>query len=393
MTTIGGLLKSNRGIGPGFDTLRVSLAFAVILWHSYALCWGSIDAVKHSPAWAFGYAVLPVFFALSGFLVTGSALRLSLGRFAASRVLRIVPALVVDTLVTVLVLGPLLTTVPLAVYFSHGETARYLLNMVGEIHFVLPGLFVDNPLPRIVNGSLWTIPPELACYVVMAGLILFGWVRRWQVVAIGAFAFLAVVALAPLMPAAWHFPGKGFIQGPGMKLVPMFLLGSLSYLLADRIPYSRAVFAVAVALLVAAGFLADGLAMFTNPAWVVLSAPLLVYVMLFLGLTRLPRTPFFDRGDYSYGVYLYGFPIQQTLVQVFGLREPLVLFALAIPPVTLLAMFSWHVVEKPTLRLRKGFSFAARVQQQRKDEADAQATPSAPAPETALADGVALPRG
>lgn len=107
MKTIGEALDANKGVGPGFDFMRLFLAFAVIAWHSVPITQGSAEALKTEPWWILVYAVVPVFFALSGFLVTGSALRLSVGPFVASRALRILPALFVDTAISILLYCPL----------------------------------------------------------------------------------------------------------------------------------------------------------------------------------------------------------------------------------------------------------------------------------------------
>ncbi len=96
--------------------------------------------------------------------------------------------------------------------------------------------------------------------------------------------------------------------------------------------------------------------------------PIYAYVTVFLGATKLPAIPFFRRGDYSYGIYLYGFPIQQAIVAITNTRDPFVLFALTVVPVTALAVVSWHVVEKPTLKLRKAFSMAAQREAKREAE-------------------------
>jgi len=88
--------------------------------------------------------------------------------------------------------------------------------------------------------------------------------------------------------------------------------------------------------------------------------PVYAYLALFIGCTELPEIPFFSRGDYSYGVYLYGFPIQQSIVAATGVVNPFMLFAMTLIPVVGLAVMSWHFVEKPMLRFRKGFSMAAK---------------------------------
>ena len=58
---------------------------------------------------------------------------------------------------------------------------------------------------------------------------------------------------------------------------------------------------------------------------------------------------FLKLGDYSYGVYVFAFPMQQFLVSRFGINEPITLFALAFPATLVLAILSWHIVERPAL--------------------------------------------
>lgn len=359
MKTFGSVLEGYKGIGPGFDTMRIVLAFAVIAWHCIPIALGSADSGKHSHAWVLWYSVLPVFFALSGFLVAGSALRLSLGKFALSRALRIIPALVVDTLVTIVLIAPFFTTLSLVDFFSNIETAKYLLNIIGKIQFTLPGVFESNPYANIVNGSLWTIGPELLCYLVMGFLIFSSWIKSSLKV-----AFIFILVSVYIIVAYWvaeHFElkGEGFIIHAGWKLLIAFLAGALCFLLRFRIPYSPSLFVGVVIVFVL--FILFVPAQWDNSVWIVVSMPLFVYVMAFLGLTPLPKVPFFDRGDYSYGIYLYGFPIQQAFVKIFDISDPLILFFSVVVPITVLAVFSWHCVEKPALKLRKAFSFSAQA--------------------------------
>jgi peptidoglycan/LPS O-acetylase OafA/YrhL len=350
--TIGSALDANDGLGPGFDTLRVVLSFSVILWHCFPLTQGSSDPIKETWGWALAYPIIPMFFALSGFLVTGSALRLTLRNFALARGLRIVPALAVDTLVTILIIGPLFTTMPLSEFYSDPETHRYLLNIVGEIHYELPGVFLDNPYPDVVNGSLWTIAPELGCYLAMGILIALGWAKNWRLTLLFTLLAFVIVVVAMYSETIQNTPVIRRASMPGGKLIPFFLLGSLAYLLRHRIPLSLKGFWIAFAVIPVAALFGSR-DWWENPFWVVLSAPFLTYLVIAFGMMKLPKLPIFDRGDYSYGVYLYGFPIQQGIIAIFGTMAPLTLFVFTIPVVLLLAMFSWHVVEKPTLRLRK----------------------------------------
>lgn len=160
----------------GFDYLRLILATAVFIFHVPVINLG--DAVGHKlwlswlrPVFAI---VLPMFFALSGFLVAGSPVRCkTLISFLGLRVFRIVPALTVEVLLSALILGPIFTTKPLSEYFSSRSFFTYFLNVAGDVHFNLPGVFADNPHPSIVNGQLWTVPWELRCYMLLAAIAFF----------------------------------------------------------------------------------------------------------------------------------------------------------------------------------------------------------------------------
>lgn len=69
-----------------------------------------------------------------------------------------------ETLLSALILGPVVTSLTLGAYFSNPEFFRYFGNMIGWVYYFLPGVFLDNPLPRTVNGQLWTLQPEFWCY-------------------------------------------------------------------------------------------------------------------------------------------------------------------------------------------------------------------------------------
>lgn len=349
MKTVGAALDANRGIGPGFDFMRLFLAFGVIGWHSIPITQGSSDALKTEPWWILVYSLVPVFFALSGFLVTGSAMRSGLKVFFANRALRIFPALFVDTAISILLFGAVLTTLPLGEYLTHPETLSYWLNIIGEIHYNLPGVFMDNP-GRAVNGSLWTIKPELGCYLIMAILIGTGLVRRWEVVLAALILVWGASLAAQQVPG--DFPGRFDLAGDVSKLVIFFLAGSLAFHLRHKIPLSPWIAAGVVAFMAVCAAIGPG-ELWADRLFMLISGPLLTYLMVWLGMQRLPKLPLYSTGDYSYGIYLYGFPIQQVVMQLSGNHNPLANFAMTIVPVTIMAMLSWHVVEKPTLRLRK----------------------------------------
>jgi peptidoglycan/LPS O-acetylase OafA/YrhL len=165
--SIGQRLDQTKGFGPGFDFMRVFLAMGVLISHaSNLLTWRGVE-----PLWFFDFSILPMFFALSGFLVTASAMRLTLPNFLVHRGARILPALITEITLSALLLGPLLTIYPLSQYFSDTRFFKYFLNIFGVIQYELPGLFIERQVARyqgIVNRSLWTIPHEIFCYFVIS---------------------------------------------------------------------------------------------------------------------------------------------------------------------------------------------------------------------------------
>src|SRR3954462_12564650 len=128
METVGKRLDRYRGIGPGFDFLRVALAMLVVFNHSFLVLMGNFDYLDQHKLWTVFGAVVPMFFALSGFLISGSAQRLRLKDFLLNRSLRILPALAVDIMVSALIIGTAFTTFSLHDYFSGKDFHHYFAN-------------------------------------------------------------------------------------------------------------------------------------------------------------------------------------------------------------------------------------------------------------------------
>jgi peptidoglycan/LPS O-acetylase OafA/YrhL len=356
--SLGARLDELGGIGPGFDHLRVGLALAILLWHSFSISYG-IDYARQLPKFPVPVLLgmlLPMFFGLSGFLVMGSALRThDLKTFLTFRVLRIVPALFTEIVVSALVLGPLLTSLPLRTYFNDPRFIEYFGSLVGRVRFQLPGLFVDNPQPEYVNFALWTVGPEILCYLLLSLLILTGaYLRQRAMIAI----LLAAFALCLLSDNFVMMSGIGEVL-PGRMLILAFLIGGVLFLYRHAIPFSLPL--LLAALLVGLAFIGwRQVARIEAPGYCAL--PFLVYATASIGLLRLPKLPFFSRGDYSYGIYIYGFPIQQAVAHFLPLhRTWWINFALALPLTLGCAVLSWHYVEKPCLNLRRRFLHASPV--------------------------------
>ena len=233
-------IVETKGRASGFDYLRLSLAISVILFHSIVTSYGPATqaTVVSSASGALWALVLPMFFALSGFLVAGSLDRTNnLFTFLGLRILRIFPALAVDTFFCALVLGPHFTTLPLSSYFRDTEFASYFLNILGQIHYKLPGTFETNPI-TLVNGQLWTIPSELGCYVTLAVLALLGLNRRkWLFLA-------ALIALVGVLEVRILFLGVHI--NSERELLICFLSGVTLFLFRDDIRLTVPMLAVSL---------------------------------------------------------------------------------------------------------------------------------------------------
>ena len=340
--------KMQQAGGPtsGFDYLRITLAIAVVLWHSLETTNDDgLSVLVWHQARGLISLILPVFFALSGFLVCGSLLRAkSFFVFAAHRALRLAPALSVEILLSAILLGPLLTTFRLDAYFTSPKLWSYFLNIVGNIHYQLPGLFLTNPTQDIVNKSLWTIPFELECYVGLAVLALAGIIKRR--ILLVAMVMILSVALAIAAPLT-NSPTLTANGPPGRLLVLSFFAGIILYLYRDRIRIGPAVTVLSATVSVL---------LLHFPATMLLAAFPVALFTISIGMTSPPRLPILMSGDYSYGLYLFAYPIQQSYSMLFpSMRFWYFNSAFTIVCGLLYAAFSWHFVEKPILDRRNYF--------------------------------------
>ena len=311
-----------------FDFLRFVAAAAVIVTHAYALTVGYPNMRLYDPVLLMGQAALATFFVISGYLIpiswesTASPLR-----FAWKRFLRIVPALVPALFITLFIIGPLMTSLPPAEYYG----ALFSLEGFFSVPFFedggVIGLFQENPV-TYVNGSLWVIPVEVVMYGVVAILGLAGLLRRKSTI-------IGLTAVNVLLWMIWF-------DDPRMAKIRFtlyFLVGAYFSLHRQRITYQPLIAGILLVVL--------GLSVLTPhpPIAGVICIP---YLVLYAAHIRLPLLNNFGRaGDFSYGMYIYHYPIQQALIQVSGNTLPLpTLCGLSFLLVLPLAFLSWHTIEK-----------------------------------------------
>lgn len=323
-----------------FNLLRILAALGVLVSHAYPIAMGAGTPEPLSALLGdvtLGTVSVMIFFSISGFFITRSfAGRTSLARFMQARCLRLFPALIVVLIVTVLICGLFLTSASPAVFWA--AVPSYFLHNVTLFspQYELPGVFAANPYGMPINGSLWTLSYEVLCYlgvvlVGLAGVLTRPWL--FAAVMIGFVAAYGVNEVHPLHPR---------IDSLLMLGLP-FAIGMSFWVWSRVIPLSAP---LALVLLVLA-YLARQTAI-TEPVL----ALALSYTVFVIGYAKSPVLALYNRlGDYSYGTYVYAFPIQQMLAS-FGVVTPLANMTLALPLTLICAILSWHLVEAPAMRLK-----------------------------------------
>ncbi len=322
--------------GNAFDTLRLFAAGLVLVSH----CWAIAIHEDAQPAIGeldLGTIGVRMFFGISGFLIAQSWLSdPHLGRFALKRALRILPALWVVLVATTFVFGLALTTLPAAEYLRDGQTWRYLLgNAVFQLETSLPGVFSDNPGDSAVNAPLWTLGPEVLAYVGLAALGVIGALRRTWIAPLVAVGLILV----------WYDPTGLVPRDRALTLFQTFAVGTALYVLRDRIPWH---WGIVAALLVAFVLIRGGVQW-----WLAIVA--IPYASIFIAYrapAALRRVT--ARGDVSYGLYVWAWPIGQTVVVLAGgSASPWLVVAVSLPVTYLVAHLSWRFVERPALDLKR----------------------------------------
>lgn len=287
-----------------------------------------------------GFCVL-VFFAISGFLVAGSWDHdPNVRRFAARRLLRIWPGLLVACLLVALVLGPAVSQLSVREYYSSPLTWRYFAQLnFWEFQSRLPGIFAGNPIQGSANGSLWTIPIEIRCYLALMVVGVLGLMRKTLLLPIAFVAF-----------AVWFFFlfKTGYDQPIRMNLqmaVVFFCAAAMYQLRAKWLPHRHLAWLLALATTLSLWFGGMPEIAYT------LGLPVMTVLLGTGSLPVLRRTGRF--GDVSYGLYIYAYPVQQTVVWLSDNKLPFG-WGLALVAIitTGLAWLSWTLIEKPALQLK-----------------------------------------
>lgn len=303
------------------DHLRLLLAAAVIVSHAWPLAYGpgTADPLVAVTGHSLGGWAVALFFFLSGLLVHQSAARRDVMSFWIARARRILPGLAVALLVTVL-LAKASGSSPVV-----SEMVRFVLRglTLVSIEHHLPDAFVANPYPLAVNGPLWSLSHEVMAYGLCQAVVLSGLLRgKFGLVALLA-ASLALWATHPLLPTRLA------------TFAPLWLAFALGMIAAHLAARLRLSVGIALTLTMAA------------PLGWPFSVAAMGYGGLVLALT-LPRLPRW--GDISFGLYIYGWPVAQTVIHLWPGLDAVRLSIVSLVATLPFAMASWWLVEEPILR-------------------------------------------
>lgn len=345
---------SRIGRENNYNVLRMIAAAAVMYGHMYVLIGSSAPVLYANEVNSIGFKMLMV---LSGYMITQSCIYDSkVSRYAIKRVFRLIPALLFFSLAVIFIIGPVFTTLPMAEYFKHYYTRRYLYNVVLNPQYQLPAVFETNPYPYVVNGSLWGLPVEVSCYVLIYIILKLLCKVPWRkiifsVIVVGICA-MQVCRIVFFPTASYVFWGTDWFQA--FVLYPYFFIGAL-YAVTNLKTYCN-VQSAFVMLLVSVMFRSDVYAVNEVLAMIVLP-----YAIISFGEYGKPLfADWFKKMDITYGIYLWGFPVQQIVIKIIMVDMQYsmnvnAIFVISYAFTVLLAVVTWYIIERPAAVIMKKF--------------------------------------
>lgn len=348
-------MSTSPHLDNNFNLLRLVAASSVIFSHAYDVTSGLLDPLNAGIGYSVGWIAVSAFFSMSGFLLYKSACRTSSAAdYMMARCLRILPGLWAMLIVTTLALSSI-SALALLDYLVSPATWEYIFGnaIMYMPRYELPGVFLDNPLAGMINGSLWTLRFEFTCYILAIALCTTGvfsrepWFRLFAAVSVvGYLAFIAHAQLTNTIQSAL-FDGNSVAKFHRLGFA--FLIGMFFARYRDGMPVS---WGMLLGAYVAAA------ALWPTPLFqpaLIVAIAVTCFKIAFAPLPSLDWAK--TMPDFSYGVYIYAFPIQQVFAYFFPHWSALQNSLASLPATLVPAILSWYLVEKPALRLKGKFSF------------------------------------
>ncbi len=349
-----------------FNLLRLIMALAVLYNHSFVMF--QPNGHQDITTYLFHYfdsgsLAVSVFFLISGLLLTQSFYQTkSATLFILKRLLRIFPGLLFCLLVTVFIIGPLVTSETILHYFSSKGTYRYMYNLLlnNEYFFYdIPSCLEGNWKPKIINGSLWTLPFELLCYTFLfLGLMTVQYFKNNKShFSLKFFNFSLIIFFAILLFNSHYLINRfvGLVTGflfrvpevnNSIRLFIFFFIGSSLFFLKEKISIKFSIWAVIIVALTLNTLVIESY----------YSQQFLEYAAIIYGTLFIAGQRFLFRFNYktdpSYGIYLYAWPIQQLIAYYFKFNTYQSVLV-TIPIVIFLGYFSFVLIEKPAMAYAK----------------------------------------
>lgn len=338
------LKKENNNL----DLIRIFLASFVILGHTIALngdtsLW--VDPITFFfPITYSGALSVKIFFFISGLVVTNSCIKNdNFIYFIIARLFRIMPALFCLLLITVFIIGPIYTLLSIKEYFLTQDYFNYLKNnMLFRTEWKLPGLFTRNLYKDAINGSLWSLHYEMYAYLYLMLSFLVIKIKRRLLFNL----IFIIILIDSSLSTRIIFNQLG--NDPAIYLLPFsFASGAFFAVNAKWIKISS----ITVLFL----FILFIIAKKTNLEEIALLAffcNLTVYISSLKLLLK-----FKPKFDISYGIYLWGFLVQQIVYHLFGKLYAGTHFIISLIISVIIAYISFISIEKPFITLgRKTFN-------------------------------------
>jgi peptidoglycan/LPS O-acetylase OafA/YrhL len=358
------LIHSDDGLN-NFDALRLAMALLVVWSHCFAL--GLPQGETAEPVsiitnghYNAGNIGVMVFFAISGFLICESFLKTGdTVKFLVKRIRRIYPGYMVATTIGAFIIIPLFSTVYKITPYEIAKTLGLNLLLRG---YAPPSIVFARNYSQALNGSLWSISYEFWCYIGIAVLGVVGLLTRARLI---VSAIIVIVLSRAVLDLLDRKPGLGLIGDifgwpyQWLSVLPSFLIGTAFFLLKDRLPRNKFIL---IGLLVC--FLAVCYAPVGNKWQKILAEAIfptaMAYSVLYFSFSsgiRLRNAA--AKGDFSYGTYLYAYPIQQMIMSIF----PKISFPVFVSASMFFALaagiVSWFAIERwflPKSRVRAASS-------------------------------------